>query len=101
MDALLAAGADCILSTGTMEHTATVLERLTELGVGVPQDLGLVVYGYVGGAMSAWSGLPTVAYPVDEIAHAAFDLLGARLAGSGGRPRVAVVPNRFVAPPVR
>jgi LacI family transcriptional regulator len=99
VDKLLAAGADSILSTGTMEHTATVLERLTELRISVPRDVGLVVYGYVGGTMTAWSGLPTVAYPVDEIAHAAFELLRARLDGSGGPPRVEVVPNRFVVPP--
>ncbi len=99
VDALLAAGADSIISTGTMEHTATVLERLTELRISVPRDLGLVVYGYVGGTMTAWTGLPTVAYPVDAIAHAAFTLLRARLDGSGEPPRVEVVPNRFVVPP--
>ena len=48
VDALLAAGAEAIISTGTMEHTTTVLERLTELGVAVPRDVALVVYGYVG-----------------------------------------------------
>jgi LacI family transcriptional regulator len=98
VDALLEAGADAILSTGTMEHTATVLERLGELHVAVPRDVGLVVYGYIGGTMTAWSGLPTVAYPVDRIAHTAFRLLWARLAGSDAPPRVSVVANRFVVP---
>jgi LacI family transcriptional regulator len=99
VDKLLAAGADSILSTGTMEHTATVLERLTELHISVPRDVGLVVYGYLGGTMTPWTGLPTVAYPVDAIAHAAFQLLRGRLDGVGGPPRVEVVPNRFVVPP--
>jgi LacI family transcriptional regulator len=101
VDALLATGADAILSTGTMEHTATVLERLSELDVAVPRDLALVVYGYVGGSMSAYSGLPTVAYPVDRIAHTTFRLLLPRLRGSTAPPRVEVVRNAFVAPQPR
>src|SRR4051812_29841580 len=36
VDRLLAAGADAILATGTMEHTASVLERLGGLGVRGP-----------------------------------------------------------------
>jgi LacI family transcriptional regulator len=98
VDALLASGAEAIISTGTMEHTTIVLERLTELGVAVPRDVALVVYGYLGSAMGAGSGLPTVAYPVDRIARATFELLAPRLAGSDLPPHVAVVPNLFVAP---
>ena len=92
VDALIDAGADAIVSTGTMEHTATVLERLTERRVAVPRDLGLVVYGYVGGSTMGSLRLPTVGYPVDLIAQATFRLLQPRLAGFGpsaagrGRP---------------
>ncbi len=98
VDALLATGADAIISTGTMEHTATVLERLSELGVSVPHDVSLVIYGYVGGSTSAHFGLPTVALPVDRIAHAVFRLLLPRLGGSDAPPRVEVVRTAFVAP---
>jgi LacI family transcriptional regulator len=98
VDALLASGAQAIISTGTMEHTTIVLERLTELGVAVPRDVALVVYGYLGTAMGAGSGLPTVAYPVDRIASATYQLLAARLSGSDLPPQIVVVPNVFVAP---
>jgi LacI family transcriptional regulator len=98
VDALIAAGADAIISTGTMEHTATVLERLAERHVGVPSDLGLVVYGYVGGSTMGSLRLPTVGYPVDLIAQAVFRLLQPRLAGIFLPPRVEVVPNVFILP---
>lgn len=98
VDDLLASGADAIISTGTMEHTTIVLERLTELGVAVPRELSLVVYGYLGSLMSTDSALPTVAYPVDRIAQATYELLIARMSGSDEPPRVEVVPNVFVAP---
>ncbi len=98
VDALLASGVDAMISTGTMEHTAIVLERLTELGVAVPREVSLVVYGYLGSLMSTDSGLPTVAYPVDAIAEATYELLMARISGSSLPPRVVVVPNVFVAP---
>jgi LacI family transcriptional regulator len=98
VDALIDAGADAIVSTGTMEHTATVLERLTERHVVVPRDLGLVVYGYVGGSTMGSLRLPTVGYPVDLIAQATFRLLQPRLAGMDLPPRVEVVPNVFVPP---
>jgi LacI family transcriptional regulator len=98
VDALIAAGADAIISTGTMEHTATVLERLTERHVVVPRDLGLVVYGYVGGDTMGSLRLPTVGYPVDLIARATFRLLAPRLAGIHMPPRIEVVPNIFVPP---
>ena len=101
VDALIAAGADAIISTGTMEHTATVLERLTERDLAVPRDLGLVVYGYVGGSAMGSLRLPTVGYPVDLIARATFRLLQPRLAGLDLPPRVEVVPNVFVPPPSR
>ena len=38
VDALLETGADAIISTGTMEHTATVLERLAERDLAVPRS---------------------------------------------------------------
>ncbi|CAN5537369.1 LacI family DNA-binding transcriptional regulator [soil metagenome] len=98
VDALMAAGADAIIATGTMEHTATVLERLSEQHVAVPRDLGLVIYGYVGGSSIGSPGLPTVGYPVDRIAQATFRLLLPRLSGSDAPPRVEVVPNVFIPP---
>ncbi len=101
VDALLATGVDAIIATGTMEHTATVLERLSELGVSVPRDMALVVYGYTGAEMSTRGGLPTVAYPVDLIAQAAFRLLIPRLADPGAPPRTEIVPNVFVGTPAR
>ena len=96
VDALLEAGADALISTGTMEHTSTVLERLSELRVAVPRDLGLVVYGYIGGSSIESASLPTVGYPVDPIAQATFRLLESRLNGSTEPPQVAVVPNVFI-----
>jgi LacI family transcriptional regulator, galactose operon repressor len=99
VDGLLDARADALISTGTMEHTSTVLERLSELGVAVPRDLGLVVYGYIGGSSLESAGLPTVGYPVDRIAQAAFRLLEARLDGATSPPRLEVVPNVFVSTP--
>jgi LacI family transcriptional regulator len=98
VDALLAAGADAIISTGTMEHTTTVLERLSTLGLAVPRDVALVVYGYVGPFMGTDQTLPTVAYPVDAIARATFGALMERLRDPGRPPSVVVVPNLFVPP---
>ena len=65
----------------------------------VPRDLGLVVYGYIGGASIESAGLPTVGYPVDRIAQATFRLLEARLNGSTAAPRLEVVPNVFIPTP--
>jgi LacI family transcriptional regulator len=98
VDALLAAGADAIISTGTMEHTTTVLERLSALGVRVPRDVALVIYGYVGPTMGTDQTLPTVAYPVDAIARATFGALTDRSSDISGPPRVVRVPNLFLAP---
>ena len=98
VDALLARGADAIISTGTMELSAIVLERLSELGVAVPRDVSIAVYGYIGGPMSAYSGLPTVAYPVDRIAHATWSLLRRRMADRHAPPRTDIIENVFVAP---
>jgi DNA-binding LacI/PurR family transcriptional regulator len=67
----------------------------------VPRDLGLVVYGYVGGSAMGSLGLPTVGYPVDRIAQATFRLLQPRLAGAQSAPRVVVVPNVFLPPAAR
>jgi LacI family transcriptional regulator len=96
VDRLLAAGADAIVATGTMEHTASVLERLGELGVRVPADVSLVVYGHLGSG--GYNALPTVAYPVEEIASGVARLLLARLAGSTGAPRVELAKTVFVEP---
>jgi DNA-binding LacI/PurR family transcriptional regulator len=98
VDALLAAGADAIIATGTMEHTTTVLEQLSTLGVGVPRDVALVVYGYVGSTMGTDQTLPTVAYPVDAIARATFAALTERLRGTTRPPSVVRLPNLFLAP---
>jgi len=98
VDALIAAGADAIISTGTMEHTATVLERLAERRITVPEDLGLAVYGYIGGSSIGSMRLPMVGYPVDRIAHATFELLLSRLANPDLPPRVQSVPNVFIPP---
>ena len=102
MDALIDAGADAIISTGTMEHTATVLERLTERHVVVPRDLGPRRVRLCR-RRTRWarSRLPTVGYPVDLIAQATFRLLQPRLAGLDLPPRVEVVPNVFVPPAPR
>lgn len=94
VDALLGAGADAIVSTGTMEHTASVLERLGELDVLVPQDVSLVAFGQLGSR--EYSGLPTIAYPIDEIAACTRGLVVSRLSGSTAPPRVERLQTIFV-----
>jgi LacI family transcriptional regulator len=96
---LLDAGADAIISTGTIEFTASVLEQLSALNVSVPNDVSLVVYGHRAAAASHAGRLPMVAYPIDEIARASRRLLVPRLAGSTGAPRVEIVNTVFVGPP--
>jgi LacI family transcriptional regulator len=97
VDALVDAGADGIVSTGTLEHTASVLERLGERGYLVPRDLSLVVFGHLGAPLPHLAGLPTIAYPVEEVARLTQDLVLARLAGSTGKPRVKTVRTLFLA----
>lgn len=96
VDRLLEAGADSLISTGTMEHTASVLGRLGELGLRVPADVSLVVYGHTALPESPGASLPMVAYPVEEIARATRRLLIPRLAGTLAPPRVEVVRTTFV-----
>ena len=95
---LLEAGADAIVSTGTIEFTSSVLEQLSALNLSVPADVSLVVYGHRAAATSHAGRLPMVAYPVEEIARAARRLLVPRLAGSSAPPRVEIVDTVFVGP---
>jgi LacI family transcriptional regulator len=96
VDRLLEARADAIISTGTMEHTASVLGRLGEIGVRVPAQLSLVVYGHMTPSASLAGSLPTVAYPVEKIALAVRRLLILRLASLQAPPRVEVVQTSFL-----
>jgi LacI family transcriptional regulator len=96
VDRLLDAGVDAIVSTGTMEHTASVLGRLGERSVRVPNDVSLVVYGYLVPPMREHLGLPTIAYPVEEVATATRQLLLRRLDQPGAAPSTSSVPTIFV-----
>jgi LacI family transcriptional regulator len=96
VDRLLDAGVDAIVSTGTMEHTASVLGRLGERSVRVPNDVSLVVYGYLVPPMREHLGLPTIAYPVEEVATAVRQLLLRRLDQPEAAPRTSSVPTIFV-----
>ena len=91
-------GADAIISTGTMELSAIVLERLSELGVAVPRDLSIAVYGYIGGPMSAYSGLPR--WPTRSIASPTPHgrCCGGGMADRHAPPRTDIIENVFVAP---
>ncbi|HXH26005.1 MAG TPA: LacI family DNA-binding transcriptional regulator [Vicinamibacterales bacterium] len=95
---LLDAGVDGLISTGTMEHTASVLEQLGTLQVAVPQDLSLVIYGHTAAASTGVGRLPMVAYPVHEIARAVRTLLAPRLARAPAPARVEMVKTVFVGP---
>ena len=96
VDRLLDAGVDAIVSTGTMEHTASVLGRLGERSVRVPNDVSLVVYGYLVPPMREHLGLPTIAYPVEEVATAVRQLLLRRLDQPDAAPSTTSVPTIFV-----
>jgi LacI family transcriptional regulator len=96
VDRLLDAGVDAIVSTGTMEHTASVLGRLGERSVRVPNDVSLVVYGYLVPPMREHLGLPTIAYPVEEVATAVRRLLLRRLDQPEAAPGTTSVPTIFV-----
>ena len=96
VDRLLDAGVDAIVSTGTMEHTASVLGRLGERSVRVPSDVSLVVYGYLVPPMREHLGLPTIAYPVEEVATAVRRLLLRRLDQPEAAPSTSSVPTIFV-----
>ena len=87
VDQLLDAGADAIVSTGTMEHTASVLGRLAERSVRVPADVSLVAYGYLVPPIREHIGLPTIVYPVEQVATATQELLHRRLADRAAAPR--------------
>ena len=90
VDRLLEAGVDAIVSTGTMEHTASVLGRLGERSVRVPNDVSLVVYGYLVPPMREHLGLPTIAYPVEEVATAVRQLLLRRLDQPEAAPSIVL-----------
>jgi LacI family transcriptional regulator len=96
VDQLLAAGADAIVSTGTMEHTATVLGRLAERSVRVPADVSLVAYGYLVPPIREHLGLPMIVYPVGEVAAATQTLLHRRLGDREAPPRSLTVATVFV-----
>jgi LacI family transcriptional regulator len=95
---LLDAGADAIISTGTIEFTASVLEQLSARNISVPTGLSLVVYGHRAAATSHAGRLPMVAYPIEDIARATRRLLGPRLAGSSAPARVEHVNTIFFGP---
>ena len=95
---LLDAGADAIISTGTIEFTASVLEQLSARSISVPSDLSLVVYGHRAAATSHAGRVPMVAYPIEDIARATRRLLVPRLAGSSAPPRVEQVNTIFFGP---
>jgi LacI family transcriptional regulator len=97
VDGLIAAGADAIVSTGTMEHTASVLERLGEHGLLLHRDVSLVMYGHLG-PVAQRTGLPTIAYPVEDVAALTKQLLLERLGGATAAPQVERVATRFLAP---
>jgi LacI family transcriptional regulator len=96
VDRLIDAGVDAIVSTGTMEHTASVLGRLGERSMRVPNDVSLVVYGYLVPPMREHLGLPTIAYPVEEVATAVRQLLLRRLDQPEAAPGTTSVPTIFV-----
>jgi LacI family transcriptional regulator len=97
VDRLLEAGADALIAS-EMTHTASILERLGEHRLRVPDDLPLVVYGQLGTSSNEHTSLPTVAYPIDEIARLTARLVLTRLAGSDSPPRVELVKTLFIDP---
>ncbi|MDX6368872.1 MAG: Periplasmic binding protein-like domain, partial [Gaiellaceae bacterium] len=73
-----------------------VLGRLGELSIRVPNDLSLVVYGYLVPPMREHLGLPTIAYPVEDVAAATRQLLLRRLDQPEAAPRSSSVPTIFI-----
>jgi LacI family transcriptional regulator len=95
VDELLARGVDGIVATGTLALTAGILERLTQQGVGVPAEVSLVTWGQAG-PENVETELPTIAYPVEEVARRAARLVLSRIEGSPLPPRVEMARTAFV-----
>jgi LacI family transcriptional regulator len=95
VDTLLGRGVDAIIATGTLALTAGILERLAQHGVSVPKQVSVVTWGQAG-PESLQTGLPTIAYPVDEVARLTARLVLSRVEGSAAAPRVEVTQTIFV-----
>ncbi len=96
VDDLLGRKVDAIIATGGLTLTTGILERLTRRGVSVPGQVAVVSWGHVG-AEPAETSLPTIAYPVDDVARSTARLIVGRVQGSTAPPRVEVAQTRFVA----
>jgi LacI family transcriptional regulator len=95
VDALLERGVDAIIATGTLALTAGILERLAQHGVRVPAQVSLVTWGQAG-PENLETGLPTITYPVEEVARLTARLVLSRIEGSLAAPRVELTRTVFV-----
>ena len=95
VDELLDRGVDAIVATGTLALTAGILERLTQRGVTVPAQIGLVTWGHAG-PEPAETSLPTITYPVEEVARLTARIILSRVQQSTLPPRIEVAQTRFV-----
>jgi len=95
VDELLARGVDAIVATGTLALTAGILERLAQHGLSVPAAVSLVTWGQAG-PESVETELPTIAYPVEEVARRTARLVLSRIEASPLPPRVEVTRTEFV-----
>jgi DNA-binding LacI/PurR family transcriptional regulator len=95
VDDLLDRGVDAIIATGGLTLTTGILERLTRHGVNVPTQVAVVSWGHAG-AESAETSLPTIAYPVHDVARLTARLIVSRIQGSTAAPRIEVTQTRFV-----
>jgi LacI family transcriptional regulator len=95
VDELLARGVDAILATGTLALTAGILERLAQHSISVPQELALVTWGPAG-PESVETELPTIAYPVEEVARVTARFVLSRIEGSTAPSRVELTRTLFV-----
>jgi LacI family transcriptional regulator len=96
VDQLLERGVDSIIATGTLTLTAGILERLTQRGVSVPGHVAVVTWGHAG-PEPAETSLPTIVYPVEEVARLTARLIISRVQHSAAPPRVELAQTRFVA----
>jgi LacI family transcriptional regulator len=95
VDTLLGQGVDAIIATGTPALTAGILERLAQRGVRVPSEVSLVTWGHAG-PESFETGLPTITYPVEEVARQTARLVLSRVEGSHAPARVEIARTVFV-----
>lgn len=98
VDRLLAEAPDTSLILAVADHLALdALERLQELGVAVPQRIGLIGFDDLVICRFASPGLTTVRQPVEELGRALADgvaaLLQGRPAGLGAPQRPHLVPR--------